>query len=113
MAYDEAAAQRFRDGLRGVQSVAEKRMMGGLCLLVNGNMLGGVDKTKAGRNRFMFRVGKDNEAAALRRSGASIVEMGGKRFGGFVFVDAESCDRTMLKEWIAMALGFVGRLPGK
>nr|WP_245309400.1 TfoX/Sxy family protein [Bradyrhizobium retamae] len=87
--------------------------MGGLCLLVNGNMLGGVDRTKSGRDRFMFRVGKDNEAEPLRRPGASIVDMGGKRLGGPVFVDADECDDDAFKIWIAMAVGFVGWLPKK
>ncbi len=113
MAYDQALAQRFRDGLQGVKGITEKRMMGGLGLMVNGNMLGGVDRTKAGRDRFMFRVGKDSEVEALRRPGASIVDMGGKRLGGLVFVDADACDQAALKDWIAMALGFVGRLPKK
>ena len=113
MAYDEILAQRLRDGLRGVKGVTEKRMMGGLCVLVNGNMLGGVDKTKSGQDRFMFRVGKDTEAEALSRPGASIVDMGGKRLGGLIFVDAVVCDETTLKEWIAAALGFVRRLPKK
>lgn len=113
MAYDEAIAQRFRDGLRGVKGITEKRMMGGLCLLLNGNMLGGVDRAKSGGDRFMFRVGKDNEAKALCRPGASIVDMGGRRIGGFVFVEADACDRAALEDWIAMAVGFVTRLPKK
>ena len=113
MAYDEALAQRLRDGLRRVKGVSEKRMMGGLCVLVRGNMLGGVDRTKDGRDRFMFRVGKDNEAEALSRPGASIVDMGGKRLGGLVFVDADVCDERTLTAWITMALGFVGQLPRK
>lgn len=66
-------------------------MMGGLCLLVNGNMVGGVDRTKDGTDRFMFRVGKENESRALKRRGAYVVELGGRRFGGFIFVDAEAC----------------------
>jgi len=113
VAYGEALAQRFRDGLKVARGVTEKRMMGGLCLLVNGNMLGGVDKTKSGRDRFMFRVGKDKEAEALTRPGASIVDMGGKRLGGLIFVDAEDCDQAALKAWIAMALKFVRQLPKK
>jgi TfoX/Sxy family transcriptional regulator of competence genes len=113
MAYDEALAQRLRDGLARVRGVSEKRMMGGLCVLVNGNMLGGVDRAKNGRDRFMFRVGKDNEAEALTRPGATIVDMGGKRLGGLVFVDADACDNNALKKWLALALGFVGKLPGK
>lgn len=113
MAYDETLAQQLREALHRTRGVTEKRMMGGLCLLVNGNMLGGVDKTKAGRDRFMFRVGKDNEAEALSRPGASIVDMGGKRLGGLIFVEADVCDDRILREWIALALGFVGRLPKK
>jgi TfoX/Sxy family transcriptional regulator of competence genes len=113
MAYDEAQAQRLRDGLRGVKGVTERRMMGSLCLMVNGNMLGGIDRTKTGRDRYMFRVGKDNEAKALRRPGASIVNMGGKRLGGLIFVDVAACDAAALQQWIALALGFVGGLPKK
>lgn len=113
VAYDEALAQRFRDALRGIKGVSEKRMMGGLCLLVNGNMIGGVDRTKVGADRFMFRVGKENEAKALARPGASAVEMGGRRFGGFVFVDAEACAPRALSTWVAMALGYVRTLPKK
>jgi|SoiMethySBSTD1v2_1073268.scaffolds.fasta_scaffold1140288_2 TfoX/Sxy family transcriptional regulator of competence genes len=113
MAYDEAHAQRFRDALRGVKGVSEKPMMGGLCLLVNGNMLGGVDRTKGGTGRFMFRVGKQNESKALARPGASAVEMGGRRIGGFVFVEAEACTPRALTDWIALALGYVQTLPGK
>jgi hypothetical protein len=113
VAYDEALAQCFRDKLRGVRGVSEKRMMGGLCLLVNGNMIGGVDRTRDGADRFMFRVGKDNEAKALARLGASAVEMGGRRFGGFVFVDAKACASRALTAWVAMALGYVRTLPKK
>jgi TfoX/Sxy family transcriptional regulator of competence genes len=113
VAYDEALAQRFRDALRGIKGVSEKHMMGGLCLLVNGNMIGGIDRTKDGADRFMFRVGKANEAKALARPGASAVEMDGRRFGGFVFVDAEACASRALAAWVAMALGYVRTLPKK
>jgi TfoX/Sxy family transcriptional regulator of competence genes len=113
VAYGQDLAQRFRDALRGVSGVSEKRMMGGLCLLVNGNMLGGVDRTKDGADRFMFRVGTENESAALARTGASAVEMGGRRFRGFVFVDAQACNARALTSWVALALGYVKTLPGK
>jgi TfoX/Sxy family transcriptional regulator of competence genes len=113
VAYDEALASRFRAALRGVRGVSEKRMMGGLCLLVNGNMVGGVDRARDGADRFMFRVGKDNEAKALARPGASAVEMGGRRFGGFVFVDAKACTPRPLAAFVALALGYVKTLPRK
>lgn len=113
MAYDESLAQLLRDGLTGTRGVTEKKMMGGLCVLVNGNMLGGVDRSKDGCDRFMFRVGKDNEAEALARPGATIVNMGGKRLGGLVFVDADDCDDKAMKAWLKLALGFVSKLPKK
>ncbi len=62
--YDEHVAQRFRDTLAGGEGVSEKRMMGGLCFLVNGNMVGGADQTKSGQRRFMFRIGKESDEAA-------------------------------------------------
>jgi hypothetical protein len=113
VAYDEALAQRFRAALHGVRGVSERRMMGGLCMSVDGNMIGGVDRTKQGARRFMFRVGKENEAEALARPGASAVEMGGRRLGGFVFVEARACSSRALTAWVAMALGYVRTLPKK
>ena len=113
MAYDEGLAGRMRDALVGMAGISEKRMMGGVCFFLDGNMLGGADRTKAGQGRFMFRVGKDNQAAALARPGAWAMEQGGRRMGGLVFVDEAACDDGALRDWIALALGFVGTLPAK
>lgn len=113
MAYDEHLTNRFRLALEKLERVSERRMMGGVCFMVNGNMLGGADRQKDGKRRFMFRIGKDNQAKALERPGAEIMEMGGKRMGGFCFVDAESCDDQALKSWIELALPFVQKLPSK
>jgi hypothetical protein len=113
VAYCEIHAQRLRDALRGIPRVSEKRMMGGLCLLVNGNMIGGIDRTRNGADRFMFRVGKANESWALKQKGAAVVEMGGRRIGGFIFVDAKACTSRTFPKWIAMALDYVNTLPEK
>lgn len=113
MAYDERLASRFRDHLAGMAGVTEKRMMGGVCFFLDGNMIGGADRTKAGACRFMFRVGKPNEAEALSRPGAAVVEQGGKRLGGLILVDEDLVDDPALKGWISLALDFVGSLPAK
>jgi len=113
MAYDEDLAQAFRDAAAGKATLTEKRMMGGVCFLVSGNMLGGADRTKDGQRRFMFRVGKEREAEALARPGALPVEFGKGRMGGLVFVDSEACDEEALAAWIDLALEFVGKLPPK
>lgn len=113
MAFDELLSMKFRDALGDRAGVSEKRMMGGVCFLLDGNMIGGVDRTKSGSGRFMFRVGKDNEAEALLRPGATIVEQGGRRMGGLIFVEEQACDAAALEEWIALALSFVRTLPPK
>lgn len=113
MAHDEDLARRYRACLTQGTEISEKRMMGGACFFLNGNMIGGADRRKDGSGRFMFRVGKENEAEALSREGASIVELGKKRMGGLIFVDEKLCDDTVLKDWISLALRFVGSLPPK
>ncbi|KZK99758.1 MULTISPECIES: TfoX/Sxy family protein [unclassified Pseudovibrio] len=113
MAYDEELGDRLREELEGIMGISEKRMMGGLCFFLDGNMLAGAHCIKSEESRFMFRVGKDNEAEALGREGAEIVELGGRRMGGLVFVAAEVCDQAALREWISLCMSFVAGLPAK
>ena len=113
MAYDELLARRLRDAIGERSNLSEKPMMGGVCFMVDGNMLGGADRQKDGAGRFMFRVGKDNEAEALSRPGAIPLAHGGRRMGGMVFVDEAARGGDALKNWVALALSFVGALPPK
>lgn len=83
-------------------------MFGGLCWLLNGNMLCGVEV-----GRFMFRVGKDREAQALARPGAEPVVFSGRKMGGIVWVDADACLDAGLGSWIDLAAEFAGSLPPK
>jgi hypothetical protein len=39
--------------------------------------------------------------------------MGGRRLGGFVFVEAAACKPRALAAWVTMALGYVKTLPKK
>ena len=103
-----ALAGRLRKALSGRRSLAEKRMFGGVCFLLKGNMLCGV-----GDGRFMFRVGKDQDAAALERPGAAPMDFTGRPMKGFVWVDPAQCDARRLRGWIAMAERYVGALPAK
>ena len=84
-------------------------MFGGLCFLLDGNMLCGVHKGGG-----MFRVGKDNEAAALAVPGAGPMTFTGRRMGGMVDVtDAGLADDAARAEWLRLARDFVGGLPAK
>ena len=113
MAYDEELTSRFRSALGELERIREERMMGGVCFMVNGHMVGGADRQKDGTGRFMFRVGKENQAEALQRPGATVMEMGGRRMGGLIFVEAEGCGDEALKGWVELALSFVHTLPPK
>ena len=113
MAYDAQLAERLRENLDGHGELTEKRMMGGACFMLNGNMVGGADRNKNGVGRFMFRVGKENEPAALKLPGAQSMEQGGRKMSGFFFVPEEICDETVLEAWVTLALSFAKSLPPK
>lgn len=83
-------------------------MFGGLCWLLNGNMLCGVEV-----GRFMFRVGKALEAEALSRPGAETVVFSGRKMGGIVWVDGDTALEAGLGGWIDLAAKFAGSLPPK
>ena len=52
MAYDEGLAQRMREQLDARSDIVEKKMFGGVCFLLSGNMACGVHK-----DRMIVRVG--------------------------------------------------------
>src|SRR4029077_19274194 len=52
MAYDEKTAARVRKALAGRHDVVEKKLMGGLCFMVNGNMCCSV----SGKGGLLVRV---------------------------------------------------------
>lgn len=104
---NEALTLRLRAALKGKRGIAEKRMFGGVCFLLRGNMLCGT-----GKSDFMFRIGKDQDAEALARPGARPMDITGRKMPGFVWVDA-GCDARTLKRWIALAEKYVAALPAK
>lgn len=86
--------------------------MGGLCFMVGGHMCRGVDGLAG--DALMVRPGKDGYAAALARPHTSPVELGGKRLGGFVYVDpAGFDDDAKLADWLRVSLDCVATLPTK
>lgn len=113
MAVDEALNLRFRKALAKESGITEKKMMGGMCFLLNGNMLGGADRTKEGEGRFMFRLGKGNEASAAALPHGEPVLMGGRRMSGMYFVHESKCDAKVMAAWLKVALENAKSLPPK
>lgn len=113
MAIDEDLTTRFRTLLEGQPGLSEKKMMGGVCFFINGNMLGGADCSKTGERRFMFRVGKQNVAEAEALPGGEQMIQGGRRMTGLYFVNADEQPEGVIQEWIELAIRHAEGLPAK
>ena len=103
MAYDESLADRVRRELQA-EGVAfeEKRMMGGLCYLVDDKMCVGVHE-----ERLMVRIAPEDEAEFLAEAGAEPMDFTGRPMRGYLWIYDEGM-RTpaKLKRWVARALAF-------
>ena len=110
MAYDEQTAERVRKVLSGRRDVVEKKMMGGLCFMVNGAMCCSV----SGRCGLMVRVGPDAHEETLREPHVTPMEMRGRVMTGFVRVASDGY-RTdaALKTWVERGLDYIARRPAK
>jgi TfoX/Sxy family transcriptional regulator of competence genes len=103
MAYDEELAESVRRAFadRNVE-FEEKRMMGGLCFMVDGKMCVGVEK-----ERLMARIAPEIYDEALERKGCEPMDFTGKPMRGFVFVNAEViASKRDLESWLDLALEF-------
>ncbi|MBN9081565.1 MAG: hypothetical protein BGP04_11520 [Rhizobiales bacterium 62-17] len=109
MAYDEAAAARIRSALPATGTLAERRMMGALCFMVDGHMCCGVTGSA-----LMIRVGQDGYAAALAKPHVRPMDIGGRQPKGFVLVEPEGYrTKAALQAWLRQALAFTAELPPK
>lgn len=109
MAFDERHAQLLREELSALSGITEKKMFGGLCFLLNGNMICGVH-----RDGGMARVGKELEAEALALDGVEPLSFTGRRMGGLVEFDADVFEEPAIRSAVvALAREFVETLPPK
>ncbi len=109
MAYDEQLAERVREALAGQQDVTERKMFGGLCVMIRGNMCLGVEKYK-----LMVGVGPDRYEEALDKANATLMDFTGRPLKGFVYVSAQGVKtEAALREWVQMGADFAGGLPSK
>ena len=108
MPHDPHLAELMRQALRSRKGITEKKMFGGVCWMLNGHMLAGVET-----GRFMFRVGKAREAEALAMPGAAPMDFTGRRMGGLVWVEADAAIEAPLARWIDLAAAHALSLPPK
>jgi len=109
MAFDEGLAAIMREDLAELGGISEKKMFGGLCFLLNGNMVGGIHQ-----NGAMFRIGKEREAEAMAVAGARPMDFTGRVMGGFVDVDDQAfADDERRAVWMRLAVENAASLPPK
>lgn len=112
MAFDETLGQRLRVAMDAEctrETLTEKRMFGGLAMMVNGNMACGI----IGYN-LMVRVGPaaNDECAALPH--AAPMDFTGRPMKGYVYVYPEGIATTQeLRSWIKRGVAFARTLPKK
>jgi TfoX/Sxy family transcriptional regulator of competence genes len=107
--YDPEAAERVRQVLSSRDDVVEKRMVGGLSFLVNGNMCCGITD-----RALMVRVGAKGREQALREPHVQPVQLGGRTLSGFICVEpAGFAADDALASWVQRGLDFVSGLRAK
>lgn len=110
MPYDTQAADGMRILLADQPGVVERKMMGGLVFIVNGNMC----VTASGRGGILVRVGPEAQAAALKEPHVQPMRMAGRSMAGFVRVMPEGYrTAAALRKWVKRGLDYVTTLPPK
>ncbi len=109
MAFDEEVADRVRGAVASHDGLSERKMFGGLCLMVNGNMFAGIIG-----DELMLRVGPQRFEELLAKPGARPMDFTGRPMNGYLYVSphAFATDKA-LSTWLEDALGFVETLPAK
>src|SRR5947209_18465310 len=109
MAFSEALAERTRQSLARKRGVEERKMFGGLCFLLHGNLLVGVWK-----DSLIARLGPDEAEAAHREPHVKVFDITGRPMRNWVLVEPEGVeDDDQLKSWVERATKFVRTLPKK
>ena len=84
MAYDENLAARIRDFLGPRTDLEAKKMFGGLCFLINGNMACGVLNAD-----LIAKVDPERHDALLKKPGARPFDFSGRPMKGILYVGPE------------------------
>ena len=109
MAYDEKLDLRIKKIVSRWKGTNDKKMFGGVCHLINGNMFCGVHK-----DFLILRLGREKSEAALKLPCVRPFDITGKPMGGWVMVSGEGFKNDKdLKSWLDQAKMFVKTLPAK
>ncbi len=109
MAYDENLAQRVRALLAGSKGITEKKMFGGLCFLLNGNMMGGVLK-----DDLIVKFDKADHEKIIAQKHVRPFDFSGRPMAGIAYVGPGGVKtKKDLAKWVEMSRAHAAGLPKK
>lgn len=109
MPYDEEIDARIRKIVSRWKKTDAKKMFGGVCHLLNGNMFCGVYK-----DFLILRLGGKGAQEALRSEYARPFDITGRPMKDWVMIEKRGCtDDEELEEFLNEAKEFVETLPPK
>ena len=107
MPYDQELDDRLNAAIAG-WGTTRKKLFGGTCDLLNGNMLCGVYK-----DNLILRLGPEQAERALTRPHVKPFDISGKPMKGWIMVGKAGVSDADLRQWLAEARRFVETLPPK
>lgn len=107
MAHDEGLDARIHE-VTADWGTTDKKMFGGVCHLINGNMMCGVNK-----DSLILRLGEEEAGLALAIPHMRPMDITGRPMKGWVMVSGEALDDEELAQWLEKAHAFAGALPPK
>ena len=109
MTFDEGLATRVRDLVAEEDGLTEKKMFGGLAMLLDGNMAVGVYG-----DGLIVRADPASQDVLLAEPGARVFDMTGRPMKGWLMVGPEGCSEDAdLRRWVARGVDYARGLPPK
>lgn len=109
MAYDEGLATRLQELIGQEPGLVEKRMFGGLAMLLDGNMAIGVHG-----DALIVRTAPDRFEELLGMPAVRPFDITGRPMKGWLLVDPEGiAEDDDLRRWSEVGIAFARSLPPK
>lgn len=106
---DQVLVARIRDIMKRRKGCTEKKMFGGVCFLINGNMCVGPWK-----GSLIVRLDKANHDQTQAEPHAKPMDITGKVMRGWARVEPAGIDTAeSLKVWVERGIKFARSLPAK
>jgi hypothetical protein len=107
MPYNEELDTRINETMT-LWNTTRKKMFGGTCYLINGNMMCGIYQ-----DYLILRLDDTAATEALKQTSVKKFDITGKPMKGWIMVEAAACAGKALFDWLMDARTFAESLPAK